>query len=164
MKEKTLEMLRKVCHDLVEVSKAVREDTNEVVRGTDHVDVIVHYNHVRLTAAAIKEAREAIKGIEDSLSREIVPDFMRNAKIKTVTIEGVGRVTVAHRYSCTMLDKPAAMQHLRDIGQGGLIQETVASPTLSAFAKNWMEEEGKELPPELFKVGTSPYTSITKVK
>lgn len=164
MKVATLEALDRVCQGLVHVAGMVRNDTTLALATNDHVEVIKHYNHLRLAAESIKESREAIQEISDRLSKEQVPDVMRAAGVKTITVEGVGRVTVSHRFSCSMLDKDEGFGWLRSNGHGSLITETVNSSTLSAFAKDMLEAHGTELPTEIFKVGTSPYTSITKVK
>lgn len=164
MQVTTLSALRQVCADLVSVAGKVRNDTNLALATNDHVEVIRHYNHLRIVAEEIKESREALQEIADRLSKEQVPQIMRDAGVKTVTIEGVGRVTVSHRFSCSMLDKDIGFGWLRGNGHGALITETVNSSSLSAFAKDMLEQHGTELPTEIFKVGTAPYTSITKVK
>jgi hypothetical protein len=61
-----------------------------------------------------------------------------------------------------MIDKPLGLDWLRNSGNGSLIQETVNSNTLAAFAKNLNDEEGKELPGEIFKTSIMTVTSITK--
>jgi hypothetical protein len=61
-----------------------------------------------------------------------------------------------------MIDKPLGLDYLRNSGNGSLIQETVNSNTLAAFAKNFNDEEGKELPGEIFKTSIMTVTSITK--
>lgn len=169
MKDETLEWLGRVTKGLVQVSEAIRQETNEVVGSGDHIEVIKHFNQVRLAAEEIKECREALNAMSDNLSRITIPDIIANLKERTgekppFNIEGVGRVTVSYRFSASMVDKEAAFEWLRDNGHEGIIQETVNSSTLSAFAKNLLETDGIELPPEAFKVGTSPYTSITKAK
>jgi len=164
MQEATLTYLRDVVTRLQGVAEQIRIDTNDVVATNDHIEIIRHYDHLRLANEQIKEAREALSDLADLMSREQVPAVMAMHKVKTITVIGVGRVTVSHRYSCSMIDKELGMGWLRDNGHGGLIQPTVNSSTLSAFAKNLLEVEGKELPEDLFKVGTAPYTSITKAK
>jgi hypothetical protein len=169
MHEKTAEFLGKVVDGLIRVAGAIREDTDSVVASGNHVDIIKHFNQVRLAAEQIKEAREAINDISDNLSRVVIPDTVALLKETTgqkppFNIEGVGRVTVSYRFSCTMPDKEHGIRWLKSNGHGGIVQETVNSSTLSAFAKNMLEEQGIELPPDLFKVGTAPYTSITKAK
>jgi hypothetical protein len=169
MKDATLAFLDQVCTNLVSVATAIREETDALAGSGNHVDIIKHFNQVRLAAERIKESREAIKDMEDSLSTVIIPDVVQ--KVREVTgekppfnIEGVGRVTVSYRFSCSMPDKNTGIDWLKNNGHGGIVQETVNSSTLSAFAKNMLEESGIELPPEIFKVGTKPYTSITKAK
>lgn len=167
MKNDTLEYLSRVCTDLVVVAEAIRKDGDVVIGSGDHVEIIKHFNHVRLAAERIKEAREALSDMSDSLSRVVIPDLVTNLRNTTgekppFNIEGVGRVSVSYRYSCTMLDKAVGVQWLKDHEQGGIVQETVNAQTLAAFAKDLLENQGKELPPDIFKVGTSPFTSITK--
>jgi len=164
MQPETLTLVDHVCSGLVRAASAVRTDTDAAVATNDHIEVIKHYDHLRKVTAQIKEAREALTQMEEQLSREIVPEFMKNAGVKTVTIEGIGRVTVSHRYSCFMPDKEKGIDWLKGNGHGGIVQETVNSSTLAAFSKSLLEDEGKELPDDIFKVGTSPFTSITKVK
>lgn len=163
MKQRTVEELNNLAKILESITSVVRDETAEELATGTHVSVIKHYDSLRKVMDRVKIAREALSDIADNLSKDIVPELMRAAGVKTITIEGVGRVTVSNRFSCTMIDKELGMKYLVDIGQSGLIQSTVNSSTLSAFAKNMLEEEGKELPDTLFKVGTSPYTSITKV-
>ena len=133
----------------------------EVAKG-DHVSIIIHYAKFREFTAKIKEAREALDEMEMRLSREYVPDVMELNNIRTTTIEGVGRVSITHRWSCSMLDKQAGIEWLRDNDAASLIQETVNSMTLASFAKSKVEDEGKDLPDDIFKVSTMRYTSITK--
>ena len=162
MRFDTIEELNTVCNDLVGVAKMVRADTNNAVATNDHVEVIRHYDYLRKATAKIKEAREALDEMEQRLSREQVPEVMRAHNIRTITIEGVGRVSLTNRWSCAMPDKPAGMEWLRDNGHGSLIIETVNAQTLASFAKTMNEEQGIDLPAELFKTSIMTYTSITK--
>jgi hypothetical protein len=164
VKQETIDEINAVCNLLVTVASSVREDNDATLALHNHVELIKHYNHLRLATARIKEAREALAEMEEKLSREQIPDIFREQGIKTTTIEGVGRVTVSYRFSCSMLDKEQGLEWLRGNGHGGIIIETVNSSTLSAFAKSMLEESGAELPDAIFKTSTSPYTSITKVK
>lgn len=164
MQESTKLRLDRVCEELLSVASMIRKDTDEVTAGGDHIAIIRHFDKARLAVEMIKEAREALNDMVDNLSRVVIPDVMKAHQVKTLTLEGVGRVTVSYRYSCSMLDKQRGMDWLRDNGHGDLIQPTVNSSSLAAFSKNLLEVEGKELPEDIFKVGTSPFTSITKVK
>ncbi len=162
MKQSTLQAINETCNSMIAVASAVRADTNEVASGNDHIAVIRHFDALRIAMEKIKEAREALQEMTDQLSRETVPEFMKRAGVKTLTLEGVGRVTVSHRYSCSMLDKDLGFKWLRTNDAGELIQETVNAQTLAAYAKNRLEQEGFAMPDDIFKVGAVTFTSITK--
>jgi hypothetical protein len=147
---------------LQKASKALAETVEGMKGNTDHLEVIRSLAQVGEIYDQHNEMKKRINTAYDLLSRDIVPEAMRHNKVKTVTVEGIGRVTISHRYSCSMLDKEKAMDWLRGNGLEGIIIETVNSSTLSATAKDMLLNEGKEMPPELFKTGTSPFTSITK--
>lgn len=157
----TLDNLQSLANDLPELTDGLSRELARL-EGQDHIALIRFFDKFRKAADAFSEAKKAITDIHDKLSRDMIPEAMRAAGVKTVTVVGVGRVTISHRYSCTMIDKDKGMEWLRTTGHGDLIQETVNSSTLAAFSKNLLQEEGKELPADLFKVGTSPFTSITK--
>jgi hypothetical protein len=157
-----LDRLTFVCGFLTGLAGAVRADTDAVVNTHDHIAVIKHYDHLRKATKQIKEAREALDQMEERLSREQVPEVMRAHDIRTITVEGVGRVSLSTRWSCSMLDKMNGMDWLRNNGHGDLIQETVNASTLGAFAKDLTQEHGTELPSDIFKTSTMTFTSITK--
>lgn len=161
--------LQAVTTDLEVLTAEIRADTAAVVNSGDHVEIIKHFDRLRKSVDLIKVAREAIADMADDLSTRVIPDTIIALKQRTgekppFNIEGVGRVSVSYRFSASILDgkKPEAFTWLRDNNHGGLIQETVNSSTLSAFAKELIEKQGKELPLDVFKTGTMPYTSITK--
>ncbi len=167
MRDHTKLALKEACYALSNVAAVIREETTETVNLADHIRLIRHFNDIRLANADIKVAREALTDMEDSLSQRDIPDLLRNLKetigLKTpINLEGVGRVTVSYRFSCTMLDKVAGIEWLDENGHGALAQRTVNAGTLGSFAKDLIQDQGKELPPEIFKTGTAPYTSITK--
>lgn len=162
MRTETIDAIRKVCEDLIQVAGMVREDGTNVVNTRDHIAIIKHYNILRLAREQIKETQEAIVEMSDKLSREDVPEVMAEHNVRTITVEGVGRVSITHRYSCSMLDKQMGFEWLRANGNEGLITETVNSSTLAAFAKDLLVNDGFELPPDIFKTSIMAYTSITK--
>lgn len=161
MRDETLQNLRSICQSLNILAGEIRSETNDVVATRDHVKVIQHYDQFRQVNAIIKEARDALSKMEERLSRESVPDVMRANNIRSTTIEGVGRVSLGTRWSASMIENESAMEWLRDSGNGGVIQETVNAQTLGALAKE-LNNEGKDLPNELFKTNILTYTSITK--
>lgn len=158
--------VRLVVRNLQMAVAQIRDDTRYINASGDHVAIIRNYDDVRIAVEQIKEAREALAQMAEDLSRETIPDTLRGLGIKTITIEGVGRVSVSARFSASILPekKPEAYSWLRESGNGSLIVETVNAQTLSSFAKNLLETEGVDLPSDLFKIGSMSYTSITKVK
>ena len=163
MQESTISLFKKVCEALTQVTGSVRDQTNEVVATNDHIKLIKHYDQLRQLNALIKETREALNQIEEKLSREQVPDALRSHQIRTITVEGVGRVSLGTRWSASMPDKQAGFEWLRSNEHGGVIQETVNAQTLGALAKE-LNEDGLELPAPTFTTNIMTYTSITKVK
>ena len=167
MTPETKAAINAVADTLTKLAGMIRTEGTEVVGSLDHVALIKHFADLRDVNATIKIAREALGEMEDNISRVDIPDIFTFLREKTgqkppFTIEGVGRVSVSRRFSASMLDKEVGMDWLRKNGHGDLIQPTVNAQTLAAFAKNLQEVEGKDLPVEIFKVGSIPYTSITK--
>ena len=163
MRRETELNLRTVCNLLTQATSTVRDETEQVVDSSDHIAIIKHYDSLRQVTALIKESREALAQIEEKLSREQVPEVMRANNIRTITVEGVGRVSLGTRWSASMPDKAAGFEWLRANEHGGVIQETVNAQTLGALAKE-LNEEGTELPAPTFTTNIMTYTSITKVK
>lgn len=161
MQARTLQALEALVTLAEDVAAKVRRETAEILLTTDPIEIVKHFDAVRDVVDRVKTSREALAEIADDLSTVQIPTLFSNRNLKTITIEGLGRVTVSHRYSVSMLDKPAGMEWLRGNGHGALIQETVNSSTLGAFGREMMEA-GTELPENLFKTSTNPYTSITK--
>lgn len=156
------ERINKICGALERTTDMLREETDVMIVNGDHVELIRHFDKARQAQERIKEARKVLEAIIDKMSSQDVPEAMRAAGVKTTTVEGVGRVTVSHRFGCTMVDKVAGMDWLRKNGHGDIIQETVNASTLAAFAKTVEADTGVDLPAELFKTSSHPYTSITK--
>lgn len=163
MKRETYLALTNLCSALSKVAGEIRGETNAVVESTDHIAIIKHYDSLRQATALIKESREVLQQVEEKLSREQVPDAMRAHNVRTITIEGVGRVSLGTRWSASMPDKQAGFEWLRANEHGGVIQETVNAQTLGALARE-LNEEGMELPQPTFTTNIMTYTSITKVK
>jgi hypothetical protein len=150
---------------LENATKRITEDTQEMIGRDNLIDLITHYAELREVTEAIKKTRKALDDLEDHMSHEDVPDAFRRSSIKTVNIDNIGRVTVSHKWGCSIADgkKPESFEWLRQSGNGGIIIETVNAQTLAAFAKAEVESHGRELPSDLFTTTLRPYTSITKV-
>ncbi len=161
MRNSTVRDLHLACQALVEVVAAVREDTKAVMATDDPIEVVKHFDQLRKINADNKVSREALGEMEEILSRNQIPELFDKRSLKTINIEAVGRVTVSYKWSASIIDKDRGYEWLRTNGYESLITETVNASTLSAFAKE-LVQDGSELPDDIFKVGQNPYTSITK--
>lgn len=112
---------------------------------------------------ALDTQRKRISAVIEELSRKTLPEMMEENNCKTFTHKGIGRrFTVAQRTSCSMVDKGAGIEWLKENGHGGIVIETVNSSTLAAFATKLLADTGTELP-EYFKMNSMNYTSATKI-
>src|SRR5687768_6538437 len=120
MKPETKDYLDRVANGMVKVAGMLHEDTFEALKGS-HIDVIRHFAAIRAVNETIKTARKALEEIEDNLSKQQIPDIVRALKDRTgerppFYIEGIGRVSVANRFSCSIIDKPKGYAWLRAEG------------------------------------------------
>lgn len=99
----------------------------------------------------------------DELRLRRIPEKMAAMGIKTINFTGLGRVQLASDiYASTKAEKKLdAYQWLRDIGQDGMIAETVNASTLKALFRR-MLKEGVPIPEEIFNV--TPFTRASIVK
>jgi len=159
---KLTDAIRVMNQSLTEIYPQLEKESTKVA-DKDHVSVIRYYAQVKDVVEEMEAIKTVYEALKQKLSRETVPDAMRRDKIKTINIMDVGRVTIAHRFSCSMLDKTEGFKWLRKNKLGDLIIETVNSSTLSAWAHKRLTMEGKDLPSDIFKSSSTPYTSITKL-
>jgi hypothetical protein len=139
-----------------------QRDTQELVQHADIPTIVTHFAVFRDTVKDLAAKVAALQKHVDGLSYETLPTLFTNQDVKTITVQGVGRVSINVRWSATMLDKERGMEWLRETGNEGLIISTVNAGTLSSFAKA-ETLAGHPLPDSLFKVGTAQHVSITAV-
>ena len=161
MTPETLDYIARVTGGIVKMTGMIRTDTQEALKG-DHIGLITHFDQARRVNEQIKEARKALDEIVEDLSHDKVPNAMREAKVKTLTLEGIGRISVSSRFSCSMLDKSAGHNWLKANELGDIIIPTVNAQTLASTVKEWMAKTGEDLPDDIFKTSNFDYTSITK--
>jgi hypothetical protein len=137
-------------------------DTAEITEASDIPAAVIYFAELRDIIEGLQTKMSALQEHIKLLSMQILPTMFTNQDVKTIHVTGVGRVSINVRWSASMVSKETGMDWLRSTGNDGLIIETVNGMTLGAFAK---EEalRGKPLPEAIFKVSTSPYTSVTQV-
>ena len=142
------------------VNRAHR-DTLALIEQADVPSVVKHFDALRNEYRALKDKLTKLENEVNQLSYDLIPTLFDTQSVKSIKIDGVGRVTVNQKWAASMKDKEAGMGWLRQTGNDGLIISTVNSSTLAAFAKT-QALEGSPLPSDIFEVGVAPYVSITK--
>ena len=150
-----------VARNLKNLLERAARDTLEVIEKGNIPDAVVYFAELSRIVGELKTEMSAIQKHLDGISQELLPTLFGNQRTKTIKVEGVGRVTINDRWSCSMLKPDAAIDFLRQNGAAGMIKETVHPMTLGAHAKD-EHMAGRPLPSEIFKVSSTPYTSITK--
>lgn len=136
-------------------------DTETVIVEGDIVQAVVYFAELRDKIKGLQTQVSALQKHIDSISQDLLPTMFQNQNVKTIKVDNVGRVTVADRWSCSILKPDDAFEFLRKSGNGGMIKPTVHPMTMGAHAKD-ENVAGRPLPEDLFKVTATPYTSITK--
>jgi hypothetical protein len=96
-----------------------------------------------------------------------LPSAMEREGVSTISLDDMKkRITVSSRFTASIKPdmKEEAYEWLRNNGLEDLITNTVNASTLSAAAKNMMEEKNKELPADKFNLAIIPTTSVTAIK
>jgi hypothetical protein len=99
----------------------------------------------------------------DMIRLTVLPEKMDEDDISTVTITGVGRVTLQGDIYFGIIDKEEAFKWLRKHGHGDIIQETINSSIGKAFAKELMRN-GETVPDTCFKVTPFTRAQLTRIK
>ena len=105
----------------------------------------------------------------DELRLRLIPDAMAEQEIRTLTVDGVGRVGLTGDLYASIINtedgsgKEKAYNWLKENGYSGLVQEYVQPSTLKATIKEGLKQ-GEYFPEELFKVQPFTRAAITKVK
>jgi hypothetical protein len=123
------------------------------------------YVYLRHAQDAAEDACAPLDKAIARLDEEVLPQVFERDNITSVNTTIGYRVTASYLFFATIIKemRDAAHQWLRDNNMGDLIQPTVNAGTLRAEARKLMED-GKELPETLFKTGTKPSMSMTKIK
>lgn len=163
----TTERLMKGIALFEELNQTLREEAAAVVGRGDHLEILDFFYHIGVMYDTLSDMKKGYNTLYDGFSQEHVPDALRGQGVKNITLEipdvGARRFQMSNRWSCSVIDKDAAYQWLRENNLGDIIKPTVAAPTLGALAKNRSETEGRDMPEDKFKVSVNTFTSVVKV-
>jgi N12 class adenine-specific DNA methylase len=154
------------------VTEAVAELTKEQIiqnfykeiEGLNLTYKIKVMNQLRLEKEALKTRKTIIEAKYDAIRLNVIPSAMEELDISTVSVDGVGRVSLTPDIYCSIpqVSKMGAWTWLRQNGHGGIIMETINAGTLKATLKSIIKKGKEVLPPTLFKVTPFTRASITK--
>ncbi len=150
------------------------KEYSELAQFVELSDALVFYFRLKTLTEVLNDCLKDINKYKTYLQYTHLPKMMNDNNVKTITVESINarfskssKLSVKGNpnvgYSGEEL-QAKIFEWLREVGAGSLIKETVNAASLSAFAKNLIEVEGKDLPEDLFEVSTSESVSVTPLK
>lgn len=144
-------------------AQQVRNAIDEAKDGP--ADLARIYIQLRLVLEEVAAEVGKLTDLRDSLQYKMIPESYEAHGVTSQTmLDHRITVSVLVRASIAPDQKEAAHVWLREHGYDGFITQTVNASSLAALAKTLMQDEGKELPENIFKTYTVLSTSMTKVK
>lgn len=105
--------------------------------------------------------KSSVGKLYDALRTSVIPNKMDEDGVDSITVQGVGRVSLTSDIYLQVIDKEASFEWLMESGHGDLISETVNASSLKALLRR-MLRDGKEVPESVYKVTPFSRASITK--
>lgn len=127
-------------------------------------DIIVMARRMRELQGNKEVLEEQVKAINielDALRLKSIPEAMAEQDLRTLTVEGIGRVQLAMDLYATIKDKEAGYRWLAEHGYDGLISQYVQPSTFKAAVKDAIKG-GQEFPDDLFSISMFTRASIVK--
>ncbi len=112
---------------------------------------------------SMKADQKEVQADYDTLRKVVIPDKMEALDIETITLSGVGRLSLrAEMYVGIKAGlKEPAHAWLHENGHGALIQASINAQTLKAFVKEQISL-GEPIPDSLFNVSPFQMATLTK--
>lgn len=129
------------------------------------LEILRAYARLKASTDSLAKIMKILNAVQHHQQYSVVPKVMVDNNIRTHTDDLLKvRFGMSSRWSAKIIDKPGAYAWLRGNGAGDLITETVNAQTLGAFAGSYIEDQGLDLPEQLFQVNQAKYATVTKVK
>lgn len=127
------------------------------------LELIHRFNELRLHKEGLEADLKEVNGEYDFIRLALIPERFEDEAIGKMTVKGIGTVSISHDMHVSLRAdrKGEALQYLKDIGKGSIVQESVNSSTLRAVVKQ-MVKDGEVVPDELFNIHPFARASITK--
>lgn len=126
-------------------------------------DLCLQLRNLQAEKVALEEDLKDLNRRIEILQMHEMPDMMNSLGLRNATFEGIGRVQLAADIYASTREgqRDAAIQWLRDLGYGDMVQETYNASSLKALFRRQLAD-GIEIPDELFNV--HPFTRASIVK
>lgn len=173
--QRAMARLSEIDNNLQLIEKAIAANMPDVLKDLplgDACDLVSDFKVIMDGLGGDSGTVAAIKGRLSYLREVTMPEILTAAKVKTFNTDRF-RVTKTTKLMASVnpdagfhtegefAGQPKAWDWLRENGHDALIKPTVNASSLSAVAKE-MIENGSELPEDLFRVHTKEAISITK--
>lgn len=127
-------------------------------------DLAIEFQALKQIKADAKLEAAAVEEKFDALTKQVIPDKMTEEGIKTIAIDGVGRLQLSAQAYCSTKAgmKDALFDWLIENDFKDLITDVVNASTLKAFIKEQLNL-GEKVPPDEI-INYDPYLRASVVK
>lgn len=140
-----------------------RDEFLALYKDTDLLTCVHIMHRVRARIDKGKEVMAKLNAEHDALRIDLIPKKMEDQGLETLSVKGIGRVSLTGDMYVQQINKNGLFSWLRKNKLGDLITEGVNSSTLKAFLRGRIQD-GKTYP-DAKTIKITPFTraSITKV-
>lgn len=124
-------------------------------------ELAIEFKTLREEMDALKKRSAKLQESFDALTLKVIPDKMMEDDMRTMTVNGVGRLELRPNMWTKTLDPQGLQDWLEDHNLAELIVPSVNGSTLKATIKE-LQERGEVVPPEDV-VEITPYIRATVV-
>ena len=152
------EAAREIIHKRLEAIRALSAlrmaytDEMDAIKddGAEASDLIPFYGSIRKTLELLMVEMDKLTGLHDHLKFGAIPQTFERDDIRVFTTTQGDRVHITTDTLASILkdERDQAYSWLRQNNHGDIIVEYIFPGTLSAFAKSWMNDTGKDFPEE----------------
>lgn len=159
----TSKSLMQAIGDFTKATRAVKQQMSDIERRSDSLALARAYVVLHRIQARLAEAIKPFTELVAEYKQFKIPEAFERDHITQHNLAEGFRVGVSSTFRASIRPdyKAEAYEWLMNNDLEDLITQTVNSSTLSATAKQLLEEKGKELPEKLFNVALVPNTSVT---
>lgn len=162
MKPETAAACEAALSAIIRARDLLNAEGREAINKDDPNDLVRTYADLREQAEAIREEVTVFAKMEQALSYDVIPNAFERHGVENVRLTGYGLVSLVRDWKCSIVKgkKEEGHQFIRDIGQGGMIIETIPAQTLGAFWHSYSDETGRDFPRDIFNTNVVKHLSL----